>query len=332
MMNEDKLPESDKSLEPNSKLILPQDRYCKTEKEEIKVDGVSSKFDRYNNSDASESDDSDEDNKKLELKDNKVEMKRSNSLEALMEELENEIQGGVKHREVKHKTKCKKKVVKNVEVEINKDNKDTGQSTEDKVVNTTILKENLKPEIKNEPVLNVKKPTNDFNRHRKWQNRPRNQQNPSNNAFIPNTPNLIASSSQILTYPGAPLPIVPTFPIYNSPIAVNFDNALYVGPPPLRFEPQMPSPHIIAPNIYERPRSPLMVNTEAFTTSTMAPLSPRSAAFVLENQAIIEKRKRRSYSRSPSPTRFRRSRSPKRYVRSGNHSCFKIMYLCYGFN
>lgn len=316
MVNEDKLPESEQSPESNSKLILPQDRYCKTEKVEIKVDEVTSKFDRYNNSNASESDDSEEDNEKLDFKDTKLEMKRSNSLEALMEELENEIQGGVKQREVKCKTKCKKKVVKNVEVEINKDNKDTGQSTENKVVNTTVLKENLKPEIKNEPVINVKKSTNDFNRHRKWQNRPRKQQNHSNNAFIPSTPNLIASSSQILNYPGVPLPIVPTFPIYNPPIAVNFDNAVYVTPPPLRFEPQLPATHIIAPNIYERPRSPLMVNTEAFTTSTMAPLSPRSAAFVLQNQAIIEKRKRRSYSRSPSPTRFRRSRSPKRYVYS----------------
>ncbi|XP_056643746.1 neurofilament heavy polypeptide-like [Diorhabda sublineata] len=123
-----------------------------------------------------------------------------------------------------------------------------------------------------------------------------------------------------------------------------------------QFEPQLipfintpqPNPMIVHPTFnvppifpqyFDRPISPLTIDAESLTTATRAPLSPRSAAFVLQNKAIIEKRKRsprRSYSRSPTRSlsrsprrsltpirrsltpirRFRRSVSPRRHSRS----------------
>lgn len=68
------------------------------------------------------------------------------------------------------------------------------------------------------------------------------------------------------------------------------------------------------------PISPLVINTEVLNTISMVPLSPRSAAFVLENRQILARRqinsrsprrsRTRSRSRSLSPIR-RRSRSPR---------------------
>lgn len=74
-----------------------------------------------------------------------------------------------------------------------------------------------------------------------------------------------------------------------------------------------------------RPLSPLIIDHEILSSITRAPLSPRSAAFVLQNREILARRKmspqKSSPRRSPSPRRSRlepvrrRSRSP-RFKRS----------------
>lgn len=233
------------------KLVLPQDRYCKSEKSPEKPDVVSSKFDRYDNSDQSESE-SEEESRKSDTE--KSELTRSNSLEALMAELENEIQGKTSDKP-KSKPKKKRKV------------------TEEKLT----VKENLKPET--------------FSRQRKWQKLRRH--NPP--TYPPPVIHPIAPPPEILppVLPFAP----PTFPPFMGFDGVYASPMVYKPPPPLHVAP---------------PIAPLTINTE-FSPPTMAPLSPRSAAFVMENRAIIEKRKRRSYSRSPTPVRFRkRSLSPPR--------------------
>jgi hypothetical protein len=295
---EENLPEKKINVQPDDvpKLILPQDRYCKLSKTVEKSEGVGSKFDRYNNSDESESE-SEEEACKSESED-KSELMRSNSLEALMAELENEIQGGnTKPQEEKPKAKPKKKRKISVNVEC-----------DDKLVETkAVFKENLKPEV-TEPVK--KQSPGSFPRQRKWQGKPRRH---APQAFV--APNLVHRPAPpppemlppVVAFP----PPVQPFPPYNP---MGFDNGVFVAPPVV-FEappPQLPPLHIAPPHVYERPLSPLAINTDAYSTTTLAPLSPRSAAFVLENRAIIEKRKRRSYSRSPSPLRFRRSKSPKR--------------------
>ncbi|RZC38729.1 neurofilament heavy polypeptide-like, partial [Asbolus verrucosus] len=297
---EQNLQETIKTATDVPKLVLPQDRYCKVEKSADKPDNLTSKFDRYNNSDESESE-SEEESCRSDNEE-KGELKRSNSLEDLMAELENEIQGGnTKPKEEKPKLKPKKKRKTSVNSEC-EDNK----LVETKSV--SVFKENLKPEaVEIRPQIEVKKPPpSNFMRQRKWR-----RHNPS---FVPQ--NLVHPTAPPEIIPPVvpfPPPLVQTFPPYNP---MGYDNGVYVAPA-IVFEtppPQLPPIHV-APPVFERPLSPLAINTEAFSTSTLAPLSPRSAAFVLENRAIIEKRKRRSYSRSPSPPRFRRSKlskSPKR--------------------
>ncbi|EFA08208.2 hypothetical protein TcasGA2_TC005835 [Tribolium castaneum] len=271
MVTEDeKLPESTKNVtEDVPKLVLPQDRYCKADKSPERSDPISTKFDRYDNSDESD-DESEEERSKSETEE-KPELTRSNSLEALMAELENEIQG-VTAEKSPPKPKKKRKV--------------SVIEPEEKIGENAV-KENVKPEpeVKKSP-----------NFRRKWQ-KPRRPFHP------PSLVHPVAPPPEILPPPVvafAPPPIPPFAPymgfdgVYAPPI--------YESPPP-----QLPPLHM-APPIYERPLSPIGVNTD-FGNGIMAPLSPRSAAFVMENRAIIEKRKRRSYSRSPTPVRFRKRAS-----------------------
>ncbi|XP_044272761.1 serine/arginine repetitive matrix protein 1-like isoform X2 [Tribolium madens] len=243
------------------KLILPQDRYCKVEKSPEKSD-QSSKFDRYDNSDESE-DESEEEASRSETEE-KSELTRSNSLEALMAELENEIQG-VTPEKSPPKPKKKRKVT---------------ASEPDPKVGENSVKENLKPEPEIKP-----------NFRRKWQ-KPRRPFHP------PSLVHTVVPPPPVVTFAPPPVPPFPPFMAFDSVYAP----PIYDAPPP-----QLPPLHV-APPLYERPISPLAINTD-FGNGTLAPLSPRSAAFVMENRAIIEKRKRRSYSRSPTPVRFRKRAS-----------------------
>ncbi|XP_063915802.1 uncharacterized protein LOC135131881 isoform X2 [Zophobas morio] len=273
------------------KLVLPQDRYCKVEKSPEKPDTLTSKFDRYDNSDDSGSDSEDELSKSEP--EEKTDLKRSSSLEALMAELENEIQGVSTKPEdkPKHVPKKKRKVSET----------NTAPASPEKppeLKPLPVLKENLKPD----PELPKKAPHN-F-RQRKWQKPPRRHNVQS---FGPPVVHHQVPPPEMMQPPVVAFapPPVQTFGPFNP---IGFDNGVY-APPPVLFEappPQLPPMHV-APPVYERPLSPLSISN-----ITLAPLSPRSAAFVMENRAIVEKRKRRSYSRSPSPARFRRSKTPKR--------------------
>ncbi|KAJ8938772.1 hypothetical protein NQ318_009127 [Aromia moschata] len=94
-------------------LTLPQDRYCGKEKKEEKSDEGTSKFTRYDKSDESESESEEEEAASSE-DDSPGKLKRANSLEALMEELDAEIQGKtiVKEEKPAKEEKPKKKVKK----------------------------------------------------------------------------------------------------------------------------------------------------------------------------------------------------------------------------
>nr|CAH7719510.1 unnamed protein product [Callosobruchus chinensis] len=84
--------ESDPSSSNNVSITLPQDRYCNVGENKPATDEGSSKFDRYNKSDKSESE-SEEEVEATSEEENPVKLKRANSLEALMQELDNEILG-----------------------------------------------------------------------------------------------------------------------------------------------------------------------------------------------------------------------------------------------
>lgn len=233
----------DNSVTAATKLVLPQDRYCKSNStsEEKSEEQQNSKFSRYDNSDS----ESESDDEEKEIKSPKK-LEKANSLEALMQELENEIEGKSGNEE-KVKVKKAKKRVEEVD--------------EKSVVDVKVKEE---PKMVNSVRKTVQQPPEVF------------------------TP--------IPTYVPPPPPVLP----YYQPTVI---------PPPYNTLP--PLVHYEPPVRYERIPSPLPIDTDLLNTTVTAPLSPRSAAFVLQNREIIERRKRRSYSRSPSP-RYRRSRTKSR--------------------
>ncbi|VEN61569.1 unnamed protein product [Callosobruchus maculatus] len=131
-------------------------------------------------------------------------------------------------------------------------------------------------------------PNRRFMNRRRLRNFPPNvPQPPPMPPFIQPQPQFMVPGPQMMPFPPHP------FNPFGPPIIQN----------------PMPRP------FFDRPLSPLGINTESIAATAMAPLSPRSAAFVLQNKAIVEKRKRsprRSYSRSPSRSL---SRSPRRSPR-----------------
>ncbi|CAG9824854.1 unnamed protein product [Phaedon cochleariae] len=295
------------------------------EKQDNVTEGTS-KFNRYDNSDKSdtESEEEEEESESEEASPGKLE--RADSLEALMQELDDEIQGKPKAKEEKQANgeKPKKKTKKKKRLTSDSDHKNTDSKTDNEQSDksTELVKqdadkptENEEATVPNEHDNNVEAaaenaPTRTDNIHKKRQRsrspftrrtnfRPRRAPNYPNSRHLPH----------LDINPFQPPHMYPPF------------NQMY---PPLVNQP---------PPFYERPISPLSINTESLTTATLAPLSPRSAAFVLQNKAIIEKRKRsprRSYSRSfsrslsRSPRRsltpprrpIRRSISPRRLSRS----------------
>lgn len=267
----------------------------------------SSKFDRYNNSDKSESDEeaeillSDEESPKL---------KKSDSLEALMQELDKEIEGKP-ISEGKSKTKKSKKRKKEVvasEVSTTKDAEpniiqETDQNTSKTNVEEIPKNEQVAiGEIKSQVQEEFGSPS---------RKRPRSR-SPSNRRHF------FARNKRQRNFP-PPLQNVPVMlPYGHGPLQYPPQMLPFNGPP---FNPMFGPPGII-PNqpvmtFYENPLPPLNINTDPLPTPTLAPLSPRSAAFVLENKAIVERRRRsprRSYSRSPSRSPVR-SLSPRRSPR-----------------
>ncbi|XP_044758766.1 muscle M-line assembly protein unc-89-like isoform X2 [Coccinella septempunctata] len=325
---------SDKVNDP-PKLVLPQDRYANATTQEAENDGPSSKFDRYDNSN-SESEDDDE------ISDTKLE--RSDSLEALMEELDAEISGEpTKERKTKVRKEPiveEKKIESNLDEEIqtleastNDDEglekttseeavhqdspaRDIPKSSESEVKNTTKdetkvegqTKYSNKPQLQKSPIQR-KIPNRRINNGRVFKPFPP----PNNSIMLPNQPfmnplqlpqfttvyNTVPSYSIPEVFPlNVPPPFIPPPPIQTHSVPIEMQPVGFNVPPlkPLVIEPQDSVP--------------------------MGPLSPRSAAFVLQNRAIVEKRKRsprRSFSRSPSPP-HRRPRYSKSPVSGRSHS------------
>ncbi|KAB0793667.1 hypothetical protein PPYR_13287 [Photinus pyralis] len=257
---------SKKPAEALSKLILPQDRYSKQADVEEKAE-PGSKFDRYKDSE-SESDSDSED-----VTESREGLQRSSSLEALMQELENEIQRDAKKEEVPNV-----KQVKKVKLE--------------EVTSITVAK------VKPPAVEVIKKTVKDV--HPPQPSLPQFPVTPiiETNGGIPENTNSYVHAQ-------VPFPHTQQFFNFNPCPTVPYDPNVGYNFPPIN-----PMEGHVKPTYYERPLSPLSFDTGVFNTIT-APLSPRSAAFVLQNREIIERRKkspRRSYSRSPSP-RYRRSNS-----------------------
>ncbi|GJQ73695.1 hypothetical protein Trydic_g14030 [Trypoxylus dichotomus] len=262
------------------KLVLPQDRYCNPKSTNDKPSETSSKFDRYDNSDKSESE-SDYDEESDSQSESPGKLEKANSLEALMQELENEIQGDSKPKEEKviKPTKLRKRKQKAV-AEIPKEN-------DLKEVSTIKCEE-----------IHTKSTTENENR------------------------NMHTTNTFLSHPPYTPSPVYPGDIHYNQNLAFNhpipYNTNLNVLPTILPLNPPANYTQFVNTSSFDRPPSPLSLNTDDALTITRAPLSPRSAAFVLQNREIIERRKkspRRSYSRSPSP-RYRRSMSPINYLRS----------------
>ncbi|KRT78203.1 hypothetical protein AMK59_8738 [Oryctes borbonicus] len=306
------------------KLVLPQDRYCNSKSIDDKPLESSSKFDRYDNSDESETEweYNEESNSESE---SPGKLEKTTSLEALMQELENEIQGDSKPKEEKiiKPVKMKKRKQKAVISESLKEN-DTKETipvikNEEISNKTTTEKENVKDiEIEKEKFnskrnisktnLNIdgKKPPLNKRFHKKYYP-DRNIQ--SANTFLPHQPYAASAVySEDLHY--------------NHNLGFNrivpYNTNINVLPSILPINSSVNYLPLANKSVFDRPPSPLSINTDDALTITRAPLSPRSAAFVLQNREIIERRKkspRRSYSRSPSP-RYRRSKSPVIYGRS----------------
>lgn len=295
-----------KDLDNNSTLSLPQDRYTGGKEKSNKTDESSSKFDRYNDTDKSDEESEEENAKSGSDNDGSTpKLERNDSLEAIMQELEDEITGKSKNKDKevkqeKDKQKSKKgndlPVVENVVSDVKPTPElcppeKTVEAPKEPVLEPVIGVANRKesPEKSEPPPLRKRRKVFPNRREFQGYRRPRRTPPYPEPPFIPNIP---------------PVPFPPMFNPHFRPPNVA------VPPPPVPF--------------YERPLSPLSINADTLQAQTRAPLSPRSAAFVLENRAIIEKRKRsprRSYSRSPSPRRrspspLRRSISPRRRSRS----------------
>ncbi|CAH1994532.1 unnamed protein product [Acanthoscelides obtectus] len=274
------------------------------------ADGGISKFDRYNKSDKSESE-SEEEVEATTEEESPAKLQRANSLEALMQELDNEIQGkpvdGEEEKQKLKKVKKKKRKVSacdskasdtdkeqppsgSTEVHADNENK-LPISTED--VSSSVPAETEGQESSPKGFQYRKQPRSRspnrrfMHRRRGMRSFPPNVPNPPPLPPFGHPPQFMGPDPQVMPFP--PHPFNP------------------FGPPII----QNPMPH----PFFDRPLSPLGINTESIAATARAPLSPRSAAFVLQNKAIVEKRKRsprRSYSRSPSRSL---SRSPRRSPR-----------------
>ncbi|KAJ8915107.1 hypothetical protein NQ315_000359, partial [Exocentrus adspersus] len=323
-------------------LTLPQDRYCSTISKEEKKEEETSKFNRYNKSDESETE-SEEEEEAVSEDTSPGKLHKADSLEALMQELDDEIQGKTKSPAAKTEKPKMKKIKKkkhNASERVSTSDSDAkpGEATvtdTECTVNVEVIRHiegDNENEVKN-PVVEVKPAVENQARfdgsYSPSRKRPRSR-SPLNRRGFQNRRRL-RNFHQFQNPPPPPPQNVPyvanIVPPYQVPLLP------FANPP---FNPMFAPPNVMnqPPPFFERPLSPLGINAESLTAVTMAPLSPRSAAFVLENKAIIERRKRsprRSYSRSRSSSRSltprrsprrslsplrRLSRSPRRLSRS----------------
>lgn len=302
-------------------LILPQDRYCGKTEEEKRTENTTSKFNRYDNSDKSESESEEEIEESEDDSPGKLE--KADSLEALMQELDDEIQGISKPKDDKPvlkkrvKKKKKHKISESANETSETEQKETTESIPECIENKDVVEEDKPPEDVEETKPEVETSSKpDDEGIAKENQKPESQISPKQrNMGTP--PRFRHPNNHNRRNRRGPPPVMP-FAQQNIPPFIQQQPPYIplVQAPPFvqQFNPAFGPPPQVPPPFYERPLSPLAINTEQLTTATMAPLSPRSARFVLQNRAIIEKRKRsprRSYSRSPSP-RFRRSKSPRR--------------------
>ncbi|XP_018562196.1 muscle M-line assembly protein unc-89-like [Anoplophora glabripennis] len=335
MASEEKQVQQKETADSGVIVNLPQRKYCDETTQETGKEEGTSKFSRYNKSDESESE-SEEEKESASEDDSPGKLHKADSLEALMQELDDEIQGKskpkgnlparsekqkVKKIKKKNRTACDRvstsdsdakppdqvaeKPESDTNVEVIRHTYVDKVSTEDEVKHQTPEKQSSdEPSVENKPVFSdTYSPAKKRHRSRSPVNRRgfSNRRRPRNFHKFQNSPlQNIPFLPPIGSYP----PPVHQFP--NPPF-----NPLF-APPSIGMISQPPP-------FFERPLSPLAINTESLTTATLAPLSPRSAAFVLENKAIIERRKRsprRSYSRSRSTSRSpRRSLTPRRSPR-----------------
>lgn len=234
-----------------------------------------------------------------------------------MQELENEIQGDnnkVKQQpEVNKKVKNKKVRNKIDDVDV-KDANCTMSKNEnnDKTVDTEDKMEKQKLDITKVEELQSNGNQIAFQRQNFSQKRLITRKFGRNNNQVDVRPKYQNSKMQNIkaSYPFQNHPY-PNEPYVNQNIPYNTNYFNPVNPNPITIPITQSNNYL---PISTRPLSPLLINTDRKNNLPMAPLSPRSAAFVLQNQKIIERRKkspRRSYSRSPSP-RYRSPVSPRR--------------------
>lgn len=282
-------------------MVRPQDRYCLTgTNSESKSSEATSKFSRYDNSDRSDSESESE--SEIEVSDPESpkpgKLERSDSLEALMQELENEIEGDSKPKPTKRKVKVKKpkKVKEDVTVE-QKEN---------------IIVENqpaVTPKAENEaekPISDVKSDAKVSDENTAVNSSPpksavpqRYPRKPYRNMHKPRLPErrpLPLEAVHVPPYVPQDLSVIPPpYFVHGAPIVNQC-------PFPPHLPPFVPNEQMMAfpppQQRYGRPLSPLTLSTDILSTTVSAPLSPRSAAFVLQNREIIERRKRSPRSRA----------------------------------
>lgn len=285
------------------KLILPQDRYCSSSANiESKSPETTSKFNRYDNSDDSSESESEYE---IEVSDPESpkpgKLERSDSLEALMQELENEIEGDSKPKPVKRKVKIKKP--KKVKVDISVEQKEnilvedkpgesrtievSGEVQKSEENSVSAPKNGVKVQTSNEDVktpAKVAPPQRFPRRHLRNVHKPENRPVHPDATRLPYIPQNITSIQ-----PPAPY-FVPLMP-HRPPFAPHMPQYI----PMVSGEQIVPYP---PPQRFGRPLSPLMLSTEILSATVAAPLSPRSAAFVLQNREIVERRKRSPRNRA----------------------------------
>ena len=336
-------------------LVLPQDRYAKAGVKDSVESKSINKFNRYNNSDKSESE-SEYDCESTSSCESPKKLEKTNSLEALMQELENEIHGEIKTKgkspDKTMKGKKRKRrdslIVVNDRSDVKKEKEIPVKTCDDDKQIDEILPEQMVEHIVKKS--KSRSPSPPYRSETNVTSSPTTKD--IENSYMPQKiikePMVLKSRSRSPTVLKKSLPYRNNFNTYRNKIPHNvpfmykggtFEQQPFAHNQRIPFEghmrfgqshpfgPPLQVPHvpidmhniIILPP-YEKPVSPLRIKADDVLNITRAPLSPRSAAFVLQNREIIERRKkspRRSYSRSLSPpVRYRRSKSPRDYDRS----------------
>lgn len=297
------------------KLILPQDRYHKTQTTDVlkEKENLTNKFDRYKNSSDESDSDSDEHNEMP------AKRERKNSLEALIDDIDNILEDKHDYKTIDEKKvesgdeKIDTALATNSQTSI-ENVKNLKHEDSQKEANDTLIIEDIDPDIVQIIQFEeVKKPLSpgkeESNVDKQTLSRSRSRSPPYLEKSYNSTKVRSRSRSRSVKS--------------RSKSPYNKMKSPYRSPP-RRSRSRSPIRKRYSPLPYSRPLSTLTLNTDVLNTITMAPLSPRSAAFVLENRQILARRQmspRRSRSpmrRSPSPKRMKLS--PRRRTRSRSRS------------